>query len=252
MFSFYLKKLIISPMMILSVAGMFLMMLVSVAFMEGYHELSPLYLFQYSNAVGISYYFIPVMTVLPICFLQYEMITKGAEKFLLYRSTAMRYLAGGLFAAGISGAVMMCASFAVFILFCILSSADGTALSTGLHSFTGTWLENCPTFMVYFWEAFVFSMNGVIWPMISFVSFAFSKNQYIAASLPLILRSGSSYLLQRLEWYYLDPAQLQLDGVVSAGRSDGGLFYLISYVSIVVLICGMISFIQLRRRIVHG
>lgn len=252
MFSFYLRKLIISPMMIFSIGGMFIMMLLSVCFVEGYHELSPLYLFQYSNAVGISYYFIPVMTVLPICFLQYEIITKDAEKFLLYRSTALRYLTGGLFASGIAGAVMMLASFGIFILFCVLTSADGVSLSTGLHNFTGTWLENCPAFAVYLWEAFVFSMNGIIWPVISFVSFLFSKNQYIAASIPLILRSGSSYLLQRLEWYYLDPAQLQLDGVVSSGQPDGGLFYLILYIAVVVSICGIISFVKLRRRIIYG
>lgn len=252
MFSFYLKKLVISPIMVFSIGGMFLMLLLGVAPFLSYHELSPLYLFQYSGALGISYYFIPVLTVLPICFLQYEITTKGAEKFFLYRSTSLRYLAGGLFASGISGAVVMCASFVVFMLFCMLIGADGSALSSSLDSFEGSWLENSPTFVMYFWEAFVFSMNGVIWPVISFVSFSFSKNQYIAASIPLILRSGSSYLLQRLEWFYLDPAQLQLDGVVSEGRPDGGLFYLIGYISIVVLICGIISFVRLRRRIIYG
>lgn len=231
MIHIYLKKMIFSPITIISALFLTLTLLLSCLSLAGFTTLwGPLYLFQYMSSVGIMYYFVPVMTVLPICLVQYEMIIKNAEVYVLHRSTPQRYIIGGIVSSAISGAVITLMAFVIFIIFCIVVDicvmampqySDITEnivyteiLGNKLHDLSGTWFAKSPVWILYLREAFVFACNGVIWPVISYTVFSFSKNQYIAAAAPFIFRTGGAYILQNLKWpewiWKLDPTRLKL------------------------------------------
>lgn len=255
MFRYYFFKVVCSPFTLLSAMILFVAQVFSSVSMTGsiFESLGgPLYSFQYVTAVGVDYYFIPVTTVLSVCYIQYEMVTKNAELFLLYRSTPNRYIISGISTAGISGMVAAFISFCLFILYSTMTGG-AVAMDQMLDDLKETCFSNSPMIVLYLREAFIYSCNAVIWPVISFTVFIFLKNQYIAAALPFILRTASSFILQRLEggWFYLDPAQLSLKGIVST-MWDSGILYMLVYITVIVSFCIGISYLGIHRRIKNG
>ncbi|MDO5411247.1 MAG: hypothetical protein Q4F21_12495 [Lachnospiraceae bacterium] len=263
MFSFYFRKVVSSPVTLISAVILFLALLFSSVSMSGdiFESLGgPLYSFQYVCAVGIVYYFLPVVTALPICYIQYEMITKKAECFFLYRSRPKRYIFSGIAAAGISGAVVTLISFALFIGYCT-ATGGASLMSQVLHEFEGTCFANASARVLYLREAFVFACNGALWPVIAFTIFCFTKNQYIATAAPLILRSGGTYIIQRISYHidateltildYIDSTMIKGEGSIG-NFSDSGIMYIVLYVTAAIIICTVLSCLKMHRRRVYG
>ena len=83
MFRFYLKNTIVSPAMALAVVGLYLSMLVS-AWPLGNSDL--LYNYQQTISLGFTAFFIPVASVIPICYFQYNLVTGRTLQYYLMRT----------------------------------------------------------------------------------------------------------------------------------------------------------------------
>ncbi len=267
----YLRRLVFSPITVVSSLVLVAALLISCLPLGNFTIFwGPLYLFQYMTAVGIVYYFVPIMTALPVCFVQYEIVAKNSDLYLVYRSNPKRYILSGVAASGISGAVITLSTFVIFFVFCV--SLDGIAMilpqyqdlakdivyseifANRLHDFAGSCFANSPLWVLYLREGFEFACNGIIWPVISYTVLAFSKNQYIAAAAPFIFRTGFSYILQSIpgpDWLWrLNPTSIKLAG--GTGDFDSGLLFVLTYIAVVLLICTILTFYRLRRRMNYG
>ncbi|MDO5410015.1 MAG: hypothetical protein Q4F21_06110 [Lachnospiraceae bacterium] len=265
MLGFYFRRFIVSPLVPVSAFILFIGMVFDSRFLYGDTMLpGTLYLFQYISAVGSCSYFVPVVTVLTVCFVQYEITTKKAELFLLYRSTPKQYSISGILASAASGAVISFLAFIMFFIFCMIVGNEGDWVTYGnagktlvrLHELEGTWFERIYSLPVlYFREIFIFLCNGMICPVIAFTIFSFTGNQYVAAILPFIWREGSKYIWQKPElpeWMWIfDPSELTLRGVARY-FPDSGLSYLLIYVVLIMLICGSITCYRMQRRRFYG
>lgn len=247
MFRFYLKKLLRCPAMAVSVLVLLLAMIGSVMpFPSSY----PLYLFQYATDIGFTLYFMPVVTVIPICFVQHGLQQKNSQQCVLFRGTTVRYALGGMFAACISGAIIMAAAVVLFLLFCCVALPGPVSfeISLWVHPF----LDGQSPALNYLFCGAVFCLNGFLWPAIAFAAFTATNNQYFCAALPLLSRFLMSMFAQSIEQYWLDPGQLLINGCAATYYPGGGIPFVFLYIAAVLVICGIFSIVRLNRRIQHG
>lgn len=249
MLRFYLRNTLFSPALIVGIIGLCLAMLVGTSFNNDL-----LYCYQYTISFGVTSFFIPVATALPICFIQKQMNADNIRYICLVRSSQRAFSVGALLSAVLSGMAIMLGAFLLFTISCAIYCPFGTPyFGNGLFSyqtaFYGAFLKHPK--MLYLLMGAIFTLNGAIWPAISLLCWAFTSNQYLALAAPFVVRTGAGYLTQAMGWFYLDPSQLLLKGVASQ-LPGGGVPYVLLYSAIVVLLCGILWSFSAKRRLYHG
>lgn len=248
MFLFYLKKLIRCPATYIAAFVLFLSMVFSVV---PFPNAWPLYLFQYATNVGVTVYFIPVASALPICYVRHALQTGGAWQFPLMHSSPRKYSVGGLFSACVSGALVMLIALVLFFLLSVLAFPGPVSFRESLYSGIEPFYRRLSGVQKYGVRGLIFLTNGAMWAAVAYGMSGFVTNQYLCASAPFVLHIGLSYLTQTLHWTYLDPGQLQLISDIAL-EPDGGLLYLAGYTFTVILLCGILFFLRIKRRLRYG
>ena len=96
-----------------------------------------------------------------------------------------------------------------------------------------------------------------MFPAIAYAVSAYSSNQYLCAASPFVLFMLMVYGAQRLGgevnalFYYFDPSQLSCNGYCGM-TTDGGMVFLFTYVGIVVILCGLLFWSKVSRRLRYG
>lgn len=254
MFLFYIKKLIRCPATYIAAFALFLSMVFSVV---PFPSAWPLYLFQYATDIGVANYFIPVASVLPICYVRHALQTDGAWQFPLMHTSPRRYSVGGLLAACTSGALVMLLALVMFFLFTVLAFPGPVSFKECLYNGTEPFYRKLSGVQKYGIRSLIFLVNGAVWAAVAYGVSSITSNQYLCASAPFVLYIGLGYLIQTLHiiypehWIYPDPMQLLLTGDVVL-QPDGGLLYLATYALTVFFLCGILFHIRLKRRLKHG
>ena len=235
MFRLYLKNTILSPSMVFAVVGLYLSMLVS-GWPLGNSDL--LYNFQETISLGFTAFFIPVVSVIPICYFQYSLLNGKTLHYYLIRTKKKNYFFGACGGAVLSGVVVMVFAFILFSITCLIYSPMGPPhIGDGLfpnNSLFYTELAKYPI-LSYLLNGFVFAMNGTIWPMLSLMCFSLTSNRYVVMALPFVVRTIMGYFAQSWQIYVLDPAQLLLKGIAREWIG-GGIPYLLLYIGCFITI----------------
>lgn len=252
MFRFYLKNTLLSPAMIVAVLGMWIGMLLGCDF-------SPdvTYSLHYTISIGVTSYFIPVATILPVFYLMRQMNKGYIRNLCLFRSSMNMYSWGAVGSAILSGLSVLALTFLFFTLFLFLYSAlflGEPYFGIGLFLYSDGFycLINNNFILLYLYQGIIFILNGAIWPVITLVSFAFTTNSYVTLAIPFIIRVALSWLTQGTVLYFLDPGQLLLGGGIMAGTFGNGIPYLLTYVCIVILLCGIVWRFKMERSLQNG
>lgn len=251
MLRFQLKNTILTPATTVSILGLYLFMLVSI---YPHPSADLLYNYQYVTQIGYGSYFIPVVTVIPICFFLHNTGSAKGIQFSLIRSKLSVYSSTTLLNAVLSGMAVTFGAFMLFTLTCLVYSPEGPPY-WGHGLLEGAYGED-------FYSAFfdhpaklysimgaVYTINGAMWPVISLLYFSLIPNQYVVVAIPFILKSLFAFAAQMLDWYYLDPGQLMLFGAVAAELPCGGLPYMVGYIGTVILLCGAVWVIRTYRKV---
>lgn len=249
MLRFYLRNTLLSPALIVGTIGLWLAMLAGTSFQNDL-----LYCYQYTISLGVTSFFIPVATVLPICFMQKQMNAGNIRYVCLIRSSRRSFSSGALLGAVLSGMVVALGAFLLFTAFCCIYSPFGSPyFGNGLFLYQTSFyvaLQKQPE-LLYILMGCIFTLNGAIWPAISLLCFTLSSNQYLALAIPFVVRTGAGYLMQAMGWFYLDPSQLLLKGVANQ-LPGGGVPYVLLYSVVVVLLCGLLWNYGVKRRLHYG
>lgn len=249
MLRFYLRNTLLSPALLVGIIGLWLAMLVGTNFNNDL-----LYCYQYTISLGVTSFFIPVATVLPICFMQKQMDAGNIRYICLIRSSRRSFSGGALLSAVLSGMAIMLGAFLLFTVSCAIYCPLGIPyFGNGLFSYQTVFYDvllKHPQ-MLYLLMGAIFTLNGAIWPAISLLCWAFTSNQYLALAVPFVVRTGAGYLTQSMGLFYLDPSQLLLKGVANQ-LPGGGVPYVLLYSAIVVLLCGILWNFSIKRRLYHG
>ena len=241
MLRFQLKNVIFTPATIVSILGLYLFMIVSL-----YPSPHPdiMYNYQYSIAIGYGSIFIPVAAAIPVSFFLHQVGSYHNSQFTLIRSSIFSYIGATIFITVISGVIVTVGAFLLFTLTCFLYSPAGTPyIGAGMfqdQAYIKSFYGNLTThpLVLYGIMGLIYTLNGAVWPMISLLCYSFSTNQYLIVSIPFIVSIVLGYASQMLELHYLDPGQLMLFGGVAADLPFGGIPYAVSYIGIIVLLCG--------------
>ena len=249
MFRYYLKNTVFSPATAVGIFGFWLAMIAGTTFLGGM-----LYSYQLGLALGATAYFIPVAPVLPICYMERQMRSGNIWHLCIIRSSRRSYVLSALFAAILSGMVVSLGAFALFTVTSYLLSPS-PHLGHGMGGLPPTqpiyiFLEAHPA-IHYLEFGMIFVLNGALCPAISLVFWSFFNNQYVALAAPFALWLGLSICAQHLHLFYLDPVQCTLKGIANQ-LPGGGIPYAILYISVVNLICGVLWYMSLTRRVKHG
>lgn len=247
MFRYYLKNMLLSPAFVIGITGLSLAMLAGA---DLYDDL--LYSYQYAISIGVTSFFIPVASVLPVCYMQRQMNNGNVSLLCLIRSNRRSYSICPLFSASISGMAVMLGAFLLFTLFCAVY-CPAPYFGNGLFTYTDNFycfFSGYPHLM-YLLMGVIFTLNGAIWPAVSLLCFSFTSNQYVPLAVPFVVRTGTGYLAQAFGWFYLDPSQLLLKGVANQ-LPGGGIPFLLSYSAVVILLCGVFWYCSVRRRLRNG
>lgn len=249
MLRFYLRNTLLSPSLIVGIMGLWLAMLVGTNF---HNDL--LYCYQYTISLGVTSFFIPVATVLPVCLMQKQMNTGNIQYVCLVRSNRRSFSSGALLSAVFSGMAVALGAFLLFTVFCCVYSPSGTPyFGDGMFPYQTDFYVSLIEYpkLLYSLMGAIFTLNGAIWPAISLLCWAFTSNQYLALAIPFVVRTGAGYLTQSLGMFYLDPSQLLLKGIANQ-LPGGGVPYVLLYSAIVVLLCGILWDYSIKRRLYHG
>lgn len=247
MFRLYLKNTILSPSMAFAVAGLYLSMIVS-GWPLGNSDL--LYNFQATISLGFTAFFIPAVSVIPICYFQYNLLSGKTLQYYLIRTKKTNYFFSACGGAVLSGAVVMILAFILFSITCLIYSPIGPPhIGDGLFSNNSLFYSELAKYPIlsYLLNGFVFAMNGTIWPMLSLMCFSFTSNRYVVVALPFVVRTIVGYFAQSCQIYPLDPAQLLLKGIAREWVG-GGIPYLLLYVGCLIMFTmGIFLFFEYRR-----
>lgn len=255
MLRFQLKNMILTPATAISILGLYLFMMISI-YPNPYNDV--VYNYQYATQLGYGFYFIPVAVVLPICFFLHHFGTQSTSQFSLIRSKLSSYTRTTIFSATLSGMVVTSITFVLFTISCfVIDSPEGPAyfgdgLLTNSYAFDfySKFLDN--PVLLYLIMGAIYTINGAMWPVISLLCFSFTTNQYVAVALPFIFRIVVGFISQMMQWFMLDPGQLQLFGGISASWVGGGIPFMLCYIGVVVLICGGVWGIRTYRKVRHA
>lgn len=249
---FYLKNTIFSPATAVGILGLWLGMLLGTDF---YTDLT--YCFQYAISIGVTTFFIPVASILPICYLQRQMNAGHARDLCMIRSSRNAFSWGALIAAVLSGMVVMLGALLAFTAFSVVYNllVWGTPyFGEGLFVYSGEFYHflSVHPVLIYFFQGGVFVLNGVIWPAVALMCFSFTSNSYITLAVPFVVRTALGWMTQTTPLYFLDPGQLMLGGGGMTGTVGGGIPYLLAYCATVIILCGIVWRYSLERRLQDG
>lgn len=252
MYRFSIKNTLLNPTIIVAVFGLWIGMLLGTDF-----STDVTYSFHYTISIGVTSYFIPVVSVLPIFYLMKQLNKGYVRNLCLFRSNVNTYSWGLVASAILSGMTIMTLALLLFTISVMVYSALflGTPyFGIGLFLFSEKFYRfiDYNFVLLYLHQAFVFILNGTIWPVITLASFCFTTNSYIALAFPFIIRVSLSWLTQGTALFFLDPGQLLLGGGIMSKTVGNGIPYLLAYVCIVILLCGFIWRIDLGRSIRNG
>lgn len=249
MVRFYLRNTLISPALPAGILALVLIMLVSGDFTDDL-----MYCYQHSICLAPTGYFIPVVTVLPICLVQRQMGAGNTQYACLIRSSRRSFSGGALLGAVLSGMAVTLGAFLLFAVFCAIRSFPPT-IGLGMHLYPADnpfyAALNLHPVLLYLVMGGVFVLNGSLWPAISLLCWSFTPNQYVALAAPFVIKVAVSWSTQFLGLYFLDPAQLLLKGVLNQ-TFGGGVPYVLIYCAVVIAVCGIIWDCTVRRRLRHG
>lgn len=253
MLRFQIRNIILTPATAVSILGLYVFMLISI-YPSPVADL--MYNYQYATLIGYGSFFIPVATVIPICFFLHHGGSQKGANFLLIRSSLSRYTSITVLNTLISGMVVTVSAFLLFTLTCLLYSPMGTPyIGLGLLEKKNTTYFYYQFYdrpgLIYLIMGMIYTVNGAMWPMISLFCYSFTANQYIIIAVPFIVKSLVAFIAQSFNWYYLDPGQLMLLGGVSSYLPGGGLPYMFFYISLVSLICGGVWIMCTYRKVHH-
>ena len=251
MLRYQLRNTILTPAALISVLGLYLFMILSVA---PHPTTDIMYNYQYATQIGYGSYFMPVAVVIPICFFLHHTGSQKDRQFPLIRSRLSAYTGSAVATASLSGMVVAFCAFLLFTLTCLVYSPDGTpyiglGLVRGFQGLAFYARFSDKPIVIYSIMGAVYTLNGAMWPLISLLCFSFTANQYVVASIPFILKTLIAYVSSMLEWFYLDPGQLMLFGGVSGALPGGGIPYMLCYIGIVVAFCAGIWLIRANRTV---
>lgn len=247
MLRLYMRNTFFSPAALIAILGLYLSMMISVWPLD---VCDLVYNYQYTISLGFTSFFIPVASVLPICYFHHIIVTRHVLQFCLLRSRKRSYTFSACISAMLSGIFVMVGAFILFTLTCVILTHNGAPHTGGLFPYKNTFyapLLDYPL-LLYILMGIIFSINGAMWPMISLLCFSITSNQYIAVSIPFIIRIGMAYLAQSLQLYILDPTQLLLKGI-AIQWVGGGIPFLLLYSGIIIAFCGGIWIFREYRRI---
>lgn len=265
MFSFYCKKLLRCPATYAAALLFFASLVFSVSeypnWIDPVSYWNPLFLYEVSMNLGVTIWFIPVVTVLPICFVRKELSRGGVWQLPLLRTSPSRFALGGLGAACLSGAIVTLLGVSLFFLVGFLR-AGGTLIRNYTLMGDGGWpVGDFRSGRSYIEVAFI-ELTGligmsVIYPAAAYLISGFSDNQYLCAASPFLLYSLALYSFQRLAYYvdwrfiWLDPARLNpMANPFNTLRL--ALLYSLTFISAVMIVCAVLFCRQLKRRLNNG
>ena len=255
MYVFYLKKLLRCPATYAGSVLFFLSIVLSVS--ETWAARNPTFLYQYAMNLGISHFIVPVVTVLPICFVRRELSRGSTWQFPLLRSSPRRFSTGGLAAACLSGAFVTVLAYLCFFLTIIVSSGKELSFSNTLVPEGAAFYQGRSYIEITLIDLVGLALMSMIHPAVAYLVSGYSNNQYLCAAFPFILYMFALFTVQRLGHYldkrflYLDPSKLNPSG---SNFTDSKAFplYVLTYVLTVGLICGLLFGHRLRRRLRDG
>jgi len=250
MIRFYLRNVIFSRAMIISIIGLYFSMIIGV---WPFEVNGILYNYQYTISLGFTPFFIPVASVLPFCYFQHMLENSKSRYFFIIRSRKMLYTFTICLGAIISGMVVMFGAFILFTITCAFAPGSNAVHIESMFSYAETFYQSLldrPNYL-YILMGVVFVINGAIWPTVSLLCFLITSNRYMALSIPFIIYILMGYFAQSKSYYFLDPGQLLLKGIASQWFG-GGIPYLLIYSGIVITICSGIWTVVYYRRLCHG
>lgn len=245
------------------------------------YDLGPLYAYECAFALYIAYYFIPVCSALPICYIQRYLSREATSRLLVFRSDQKRYIAGTVISTILAGFLVVAVASLLFagisFLLCwpegvttaipaggaaTLEESEGLVeyvkagyLDLMLYEDTGL-LRTFPILgehhaLMFAVNIFLNSLQGSMYSVAALGCIAFTHNQYIAVAFPFLLNRVLLFLASETHSFWLNPGQLSLDGVMSE-TIGGGLVFAFSYWAIVTLLFGGIWTIREMRRTRRG
>lgn len=265
MFVFYLKKLLRCPATYAAALLFFASIVFSVPeYPEWYAPdvcWNPIYLYEIAVNLGVSIWFIPAVTVLPISFVRRELSSGAVWQLPLLRSSPRRFALGGLAAACLSGVIVTLLGVALFFLAGFLR-ARGTLITNFTLMGSGEWPAGDFRAGHSYLEVALIELAGlaamsVIHPAAAYLISGFTDNQYLCAASPFLLFTMALYSFQRLAYYvdprfgWFDPARLNPMGNPFLG-ARWALLYLLIYIFVVLLICALLFRLRLKRRLSDG
>lgn len=249
MFRFYLKKMLISPVFVVSAVLLLASVIVSVWPMV-LTDPYVLYLHQYSFHIGVEIYFMPVVCVLPVCLIQNEMNGRHADLYYFARTSKRKYLFSGICGAAVSGMMIMFAAYVLFLILCaVCAYPQGISFENALTTYG---YDDWSGFRLYLYSGLIYCLNGIIWPVIAYTVLFCTSNAYIAVSTPFIVRTLIGYFIQHLDLEalkYIDMGHLKLSSGIVVDWMWNGMSYLIGYIAIVVLLCTAICYLNMEKRL---
>lgn len=263
MFAFYLKKLLRCPATWVGA----LLFLASIVFSvsDTLDARNPTYLYEYAMDCGIAGFFVPVVTVLPVCFVQKELSRGGVWQLPLLRASPRRYAAGGLAAACLSGAVVTLAAFAGLFLGLVLVSGGNVFFDYALVPWDLEVWQDRSYLEVTLIELANLGLTSMMYPAVAWLVSGCSSNQYLCAAAPFLIdtlaRYGFGFLAYEVDPRFaaLDPGHLDDFWGVSPSFSRDpavyiplGVLLVVGYVMAVILVCGLLFRRRLERRLLDG
>lgn len=248
------RKCIVAPAFILSV------MLMSAVMIGGcYADFGVpaphggwLYLLGVTTSVGIGHVLIPVFSVLPSAFV-YRSEVGGNLYFNLIRSNQKRYVVSKIIASVFSGVLCILLSVIILLLFASLNGV--TYVGDGLIDFKNTDLNFFIaigwTWMILVFEILVLLACAAVWPMIALAISAFSYNQYLIFTGPLIIYLVMNYLGELSGLLWICPGEYTLETLM-VFEPFGGIPECLFYYGILTILATLLFVMKFRERMRNG
>ena len=130
-------------------------------------------------AGGTMVFLAPILCTLPYTASFEEDIRSGMIKSILPRTTRFRYLAGKVFACGLSGGLVLVIGILLNLLLCLPVLSP---MLRGMEQDTSIW----PSLLQLFESALLFFTLGFLWAAFGMLMAALTGNRYVAYSAPFI------------------------------------------------------------------
>lgn len=243
-----------------------------------------IYAQEWSFSLGYAYWFMPIASVFPVCFIHRYLSRESLSRLITFRGTRAKYILSNIFTAFVAGMIVMGAAYLIFGIISFFQCWPDTVTYkelTEVLSYVETengpipwdtaeaeieagyfyvllnedcgWLTAFPffynhRFLYYLFRCVCIMLQGGMYSMISLACLGISRNQYISLAFPFLFQVLLAYLGTTLEIYWLDPGQLDLNGIMS-WQGDGGVPYFAAYILIVFCLSSAIWIVYEYKRL---